>query len=334
MSFFRFMWCVATRDRLAFILLLPAFATMPVLAAGYADNAQVKTFIAEMVNKHQFKAQDLEALFSMVNKQQGIIDAISKPAEREFEWKDYRKIFMNAERIDGGRQFIQDNKALLLKAEEKWGVSHQVIAAILGVETRYGQRKGTHTVVESLATLAFDYPSRSKFFRSELEQLLLLGREQGMNLLDIKGSYAGAIGYGQFIPSSYRHYAVDFDGDGKADLINSVADAIGSIANYLARHGWQKNKMIAWQVFPSAIPSTGQLPGKQKPVHKLGDFAALKLDTRGLDAKTPARLMAMQGESGKEYWMGLQNFYVITRYNHSDMYALAVMQLSEAIGHP
>ena len=308
--------------------------SLHVIGASYAERAEVRAFIAEMVARHRFQTPELEALFSGVERQQGIIDTISKPVERTLEWKDYRKLLITPERIEGGRQFLAANAALLERVGEKWGVPPAVIVAILGVETRYGQVQGRHVALEALSTLAFDYPPRARFFRGELEQLLLLGREQGLDLSTLRSSYAGALGYGQFMPSSYRHFAVDFDDDHRADLIGSVADAVGSVASYLARHGWEKDAAIAWLVQPTSTPPADLLPGNQKPRHRLRDFSALGLDTRGLQDRTPARLLAVHGEQGREYWLGLQNFYVITRYNHSDLYALAVVQLSEAIARP
>lgn len=319
---------------LLFLCLALGSITRPALAQSYADHPQTQAFIKEMVRKHHFSESSLREIFSQVEKQQSILDAMNRPVERVMTWKDYRKIFMTEQRISGGKQFLKDNEATLAKAEARWGVPPSIVTAILGVETRYGEVRGNYRLVESLSTLAFDYPRRGAFFKGELEQLLLLSREQGVEPLAIKGSYAGAMGYGQFMPSSYRHFALDFDGDGRADLLDNVVDAIGSVAHYFAQHGWQRGQAVAWPVSPAKAPTASQLPAKQKPAQTLSGLASLGLDGRGLSAKTPVRLIGQDGEAGREYWLTLQNFYVITRYNHSDMYALAVNELSEAISKP
>lgn len=303
-------------------------------AAGIQNQEPVQVFIQEMATKHQFDPDVLGGWFGQVSIDEDIIAAISKPAERTLEWKDYSQIFLKPERIEAGKLFLKEQAETLARAEETYGVPASVVAAIIGVETFYGRWKGKHSVMTALSTLAFGYPRRSEFFRKELEHYLLLAREQGFDPMSLNGSYAGAMGYGQFIPSSYRHYAVDFDGNGQADLFGSQADAIGSVANYLARHGWQRGQGIAWPVEPETEPADALLPKSQKPANQLADFARLKIDTRGLAADTSARLMRFEGQDGTEYWVGLANFYAITRYNHSDLYALAVFQLSQAIAAP
>jgi membrane-bound lytic murein transglycosylase B len=333
LTMFRFPFSLRNAPAWFFGLCLSA-NTLSANAENYATYPEVKSFIKEMVRKHKFSEPALTAVFAEVQKQQSILDAMNRPVERVMEWRDYRKIFMTEQRIGGGKKFLQDNQATLAKAEARWGVPPEIVTAILGVETRYGEVRGNYRLVESLSTLAFDYPRRGAFFKGELEQLLLLSREQGFEPLAMKGSYAGAMGYGQFMPSSYRHFALDFDGDGRADLLDNVEDAIGSIAHYFAKHGWQKGEGVAWQVYPKKTPTSAQLPGKQKPVQTVAELASLGLDTRGLGGKTRVRLIAEEGEAGREYWLARHNFYVITRYNHSDMYALAVHELSEAIRKP
>ncbi|MGK0298407.1 MAG: membrane-bound lytic murein transglycosylase B, partial [Gammaproteobacteria bacterium] len=206
----------------------------------YADihnEPDVQKFINQMVQKHGFNIKHLNTVFSKAKISTSILDAISRPAEA-MPWYKYRQIFIRKDRIELGRKFITENKELLDAAEDKFGVPPEIIAAIIGVETRYGSNKGSYNVVDSLVTLGFRYPKRASFFRSELEHFLLLAREQGIDPNIIKGSYAGAMGIPQFISSSYRTYAIDFDNDGKIDIWENVADAIGSVANYFKMHGW------------------------------------------------------------------------------------------------
>lgn len=328
------MICNSPLRQIFAVLTLSALTLATPVQADISQRADVQAFFREMQSEHGFNAQELEQWFSRAQIDQDIIDRISKPAERTLEWKDYRQIFIKENRIQAGKAFFEEHKETLRKAEARYGVPAQVIAAIIGVETFYGKWKGKHDVLTALSTLAFAYPPRSKFFRSELESFLLMAREQKLDPVEMKGSYAGAMGYGQFIPSSYRAYAVDFDEDGQADIITNLNDAIGSVANYLARHGWEPDHSITWPVKPAGTPAEALLPRKQKPQHTLGDFGALDIETLDLPPETPARLMRFEGAEGPEYWVGLQNFYAITRYNHSDMYALAVFQLSEAIAAP
>jgi len=216
---------------------------------NFLDRAEVRQFIKAVATEHQLDPQRLEAHFAGLSSQQGILDAISTPAERTLTWGEYRGIFLKTKRIEQGRDFLGQHRALLERAEAEYGVPITIITAIIGVETFYGRITGKHKVIEALATLAFDFPRRSKFFTSELEEFLVLVEKEGWNPAEIKGSYAGAMGYPQFISSSYRQYAVDFDGDGQRDLHNSIADVIGSVANYLAVHGWRKGAPVAslWQ---------------------------------------------------------------------------------------
>lgn len=310
---------------------MSASATIALDEQIVSEREDVKTFIQEMVSKHQFDAKKLTTLFANVKLKQKIIDAISRPAEGK-PWFEYRPIFVTKTRIDEGVKFWNENEATLLAAEEKYGVPPEIIVAIIGVETRYGRHKGGYRVMDSLSTLAFAYPERGEFFRSELEQYLLLAREEKLNPMDIKGSYAGAMGKSQFISSSYRNYAVDFDGDGKRDLWNNNADAIGSVANYFKRHKWQPGGAVA---APAIVGSNHiQLLVKEgyKPhstvseLRQRGVTAKSKVDPEALGA-----LIELKQAAGHEYWLGLNNFYVITRYNHSPLYAMAVHQLGQAI---
>jgi membrane-bound lytic murein transglycosylase B len=300
--------------------------------ANYVKHEQGKAFIDEMVTKHGFKRESLVKLFEQAERKDGILESIAKPAERVLTWADYRRIFITQKRIDGGRAFLKQHQETLKRAEATYGVPVEIIVAIIGVETSYGENKGNHRVIDALSTLAFDYPPRSKFFRSELEHYLLLTRSQGFDPLEIKGSYAGAMGYGQFISSSYRAYAVDFDGDKVADILNNPVDAIGSVANYFNKHKWRKGEAV---VLPVTVKGDGykKLLQKDLPLrHKVADLQRAGVQFKAtVDAKQSARMVELEGQDGLEHWVGLNNFYVITRYNHSPLYAMAVYQLSREI---
>jgi len=298
----------------------------------YERQVQVEDFITEMVRDHGFTPTPLRTALEQAEKKQSILDAISRPAEKTLEWKGYRKIFITQKRISGGVSFMRKHRAILERAEMVYGVPKEVITAIIGVETYYGRMKGNYRVVDALSTLAFDYPPRAEFFRGQLKEYFILAREEGIDPLSIKGSYAGAMGYGQFIPSSYRHYAVDFDGDKKRDIWHNPTDAIGSVANYFKEHGWQSGEPV---VVPAAVSGEGYqelVNVSLKPELSVDELAA-----KGFRAKDRRRYtgmataMELQGEQGIEHWLGLKNFYVITRYNHSKLYAMAVYQLSQEI---
>lgn len=301
------------------------------LADAFPARPEVQAFIEDLATRHGFDRQALRALFEGTERRQDVIDAISRPAEAK-PWFEYRPIFLNAQRINGGVDFWNRHAELLDQAERTYGVPPEMVTAIIGVETRYGANTGRYRVMDSLATLAFDYPPRAAFFRSELEQFLLLAREEAADPLSIRGSYAGAMGQSQFISSSYRHYAVDFDGDGKRDLWNSTADAIGSVANYFREHGWAPGQPVTGRARVTGSDYKELLARGLKPHTPLAD-----MQTRGVatgDALPPealAALVELQTETGAEYWVGLNNFYVITRYNRSPLYAMAVYQLSEEI---
>lgn len=298
---------------------------------NYAQRADVKSFIDEMVTEHGFDRADLEKQFASAKRLDNILESIAKPAEKELNWKQYRPIFVTANRSTKGKEFIAQHRAVLERAEKKYGVPLEIIAAIIGVETYYGKHTGKYTVFDSLTTLGFDYPPRSKFFMSELKQFLLLSKEEHIDIDKMTGSYAGAMGVPQFISSSYRRYAVDFDGDGKRDLWNSIDDVIGSVANYFSEHGWQKGMKVTHPVTvtdKSVIAEDNNV----KPyitVDKLRK-QGVKIDAN-VDGKQMASLLKLEGVRGDEYWIGLNNFYVITRYNHSELYAMAVFQLSEKL---
>ena len=293
----------------------------------------VQAFIAELVKNDGFQQAYLTAVFAGVESKQGILDAMSRPAEKVKPWSEYRKIFLTPRRISAGVDFFREHEAKLRAITAKTGVPAEVIAAILGVETFYGTRTGTYRAVDSLATLAFDYPPRNTFFRGELRQLFLLAREEQLDVSTLVGSYAGALGPPQFIPSSYRSFAVDGSGDGRRDLLQNWDDIMASIANYFAEHHWQRGQPIATRAefAREAVRPTG--PTELVLKDTVGSLARQGVQfTTDLPATAPALLVTLQGEDGDEYWVGFQNFFAITRYNHSAMYALAVYQLSEAIG--
>jgi membrane-bound lytic murein transglycosylase B len=313
--------------------LFGALAAGPGCAGDFQDNPDAQAFIEEMEQRHQFDRKELEALFEQAKKRDDILEAISRPAEKTKPWHEYRNIFLTPKRIDGGVSFWQENADILKRAEQAYGVEAAVIVAIIGVETRYGANTGSYRVIDALSTLAFEYPPRSKFFRSELEQFLILAREEDVDVRKAKGSYAGAMGYGQFIPSSYRAYAVDFSEDGKRDLWGNMDDIIGSVANYFHRHGWQAGKAVASRVSGNAPASGFQVSENIKPGKKTaGDYAKAGITTDPpLPTDQAVALLEFEQTNGPEYWLTTKNFYVITRYNRSPLYAMAVYQLSTAI---
>ncbi|MEO5574204.1 MAG: lytic murein transglycosylase B [Gammaproteobacteria bacterium] len=299
-------------------------------AAQAFSRPELTAFINEMVTEHNFNKQKLTALFDKVELRPKIIAAITRPAEGK-AWFEYRPIFVTPETIEGGLDFWSEHADILARAERTYGVPPEIITAIIGVETRYGQNTGSYRVLDALSTLAFDYPKRADFFRGELAEYLLLTREEKIDPLSLKGSYAGAMGYPQFIPSSYRNFAVDFDNDGRRDLLNNITDVIGSVANYFKEHGWQPGAAVALPATVSGNNYTGML-GQLKPETSLRNLKqrGVRVDTSLPDDQLGA-LLEYETETGMEYWVGLQNFYTITRYNHSQLYAMAVYQLSQAM---
>ncbi len=305
----------------------------PVLA-DYTQHDEAKKFMAEMVQKHQFTDVEMKKWFSSAEKKQSILDAISKPAEKAKPWKDYRPIFIQPQRVSSGVEFWNQHADALARAEKELGVEQEIIVAIIGVETGYGRNMGAHRVIDALSTLAFDYPARAPFFRSELENYFLLTREQKKDPLAFKGSYAGAMGYGQFMPSSYRNYAIDFDGDNFVDIWNNPVDAIGSVANYFKAHGWKhKNAVVVAADFKGDKTKTDIVFNQiQPPVTTYKEWKKRGIKSRSkLASSLPLIAIEFDGDKGFEYWLGLNNFYVITRYNRSPMYAMAVYQLSQEI---
>lgn len=296
------------------------------------DRQDMQHFIDEMTHQYKFKRDELRQLLGKARIHQSILDAISRPAEAK-PWYKYRTIFLNQARIKGGIKFWNDNALILKKASQRYGVPAEIMVAIIGVETRYGRHKGSFPVIDSLATLAFAYPPRSRFFRGELKEFLLMTREEKIDPLTQMGSYAGAMGMPQFISSSFRNYAVDFDGDGYRDLWNNPADAIGSVANYFKRHGWKKDQPVVAPVTTRGTKYKRLIRRELKP-----NWTYSKLKKHGIEFKQtyPGRLKGTlleldSGTKQPEYWVGWQNFYVISRYNHSAHYSMAVYQLAQEI---
>lgn len=316
-----------------FLAIITSFGFSMTNANDYSERDDVKQFVDRMVSEHKFDRSYLQALFAQAEKKQSIIDAISRPAEKTLEWHQYRNIFLKPRRIEQGAAFFQQYKDTLLRAEKVYGVDPLIIVAILGVETRYGDLRGSYRVIDSLSTLGFDYPPRGKFFRKQLEEYLLMVREQKFDATKLQGSYAGAMGYGQFIPSSYRSFAVDFDGDGVVDIWDNTADAIGSVANYFKVHHWQSGAVVASRARVSKDRDVSVISKSLKPKLTLAELASKGYyPVEAFENSEKATVMQLQAENGEEFWLGFKNFYVITRYNHSHLYAMAVYQLSQQIG--
>lgn len=316
-----------------FLLALPA-AALEIPSGDYKGRKDVAEFVLRMAAETDYTEDELVQLFSQVEKQERLFALLDKPAEKELDWYQYRGIFLKDRRIDLGVEFWREHRQLLTEVSEKSGVPEEIIVAIIGVETFYGIYKGKDPVFDSLVTLAFDYPRRARFFTRELEQFLLLAREQGFDARALRGSYAGAMGMPQFISSSYRNYAVDFDGDGQTNLFDSVADIAGSVANYFVKHGWQRDGRVARPLVATENNSVDRLEPGLKPAYKWSELKSSGLDSKfTIDEDTQVALVRLQQRDRPEYWAGFQNFYVITRYNHSELYAMAVYQLAKLISH-
>ncbi len=305
---------------------------------GYAQREDVLAFIAELEAEQGFERRDLERWFASARFQPRIVDLMQRPILEPPKWFEYSPPFLAPARVDAGVAFWNGNTAALERAEAETGVPAEIVVAIVGVETYYGRYTGSHRVIDALATLAFDYPRRAAFFRGELKEFLLLAREQGISPLVPKGSFAGAMGQPQFMPGSYRRYAVDFDGDGRVDLFRSTADVIGSVANYLARHDWQRGQ-------PVLLPATIEAEQREAILRRLDGgiserraYAAWQQDgVSGNDlpadlASDPIGVLMLEENDGQaSYWLACSNFYVITRYNKSRLYAAAVWSLANAL---
>lgn len=321
----------AARGLKRLLVSLTLAASLPV-AASYEEHPEAITFIADMVEQHEFTEGELRGWLSEARQQESILEAIARPAERTRTWAEYRPIFLQPLRVERGIEFWREHSEALGRVETELGVPAELVVAIIGVETNYGRTTGTHRVIDALTTLAFDYPPRAPFFRKELAQYFILMREHEQNPLDFKGSYAGAMGYGQFMPSSYRHYAIDFDGDDFADIWNNPVDAIGSVANYFAEHGWQAGQPVAVRARAEAELGSELDDNWNKidpPEHSLAHWSSQGLKPIfPMGESSKVQPLLLEGVYGDEHWFALHNFYVITRYNRSHLYAMATYQLS------
>ena len=326
------------------------------IQADYSNHPRAEFVINELVNSHDFDEEQVLNILKNAKKQQSIIDRISSPAEFTITWDAYKNLFIEEKRIMNGKKFVKENLAILEKAEEEFGVPKEIITAILGVETRYGNIQGRDRVLDSLTTLGFDYPRRAEFFRDELIKFFILTRENNLDIYAVKGSYAGAMGYGQFISSSYLAYAIDYDGDGFADLFGSKKDAIGSIANYLSIHGWNEGADIVLDIDHNNVRKPYSLEGKFIPVKleegedsfyeiQSGDtLSQIALDNdinlleliklngiKDKDVLMAGKKISINKKSNK-YFIGTENFIAITKYNYSHFYAMVVYNLAMELG--
>lgn len=313
-----------------FILALCALCLLAPAGASYLGREEVDAFVTDVAQRHSFDEYELRDLFRGVRQQQRVLEAIARPAEAK-PWHAYRPIFVTDSRIRQGLEFWDQHAALLARVEQELGVPAAIIVAIVGVETRYGRHRGSFRALDALTTLAFDYPPRSTFFRRELEQFLLLVRDEGLDARRVSGSYAAAMGVPQFISSSYREYAVDYNKDGRRDLWDSPEDVLASVANYFRRHGWRQGEPVTFPVNPATADYRGLLRKDLKPQVTLDQLRAHDLVSTDQSPAGPFSVMELQGAEGPEVWVGHYNFYVITRYNHSRLYAMAVYQLSRAM---
>ncbi len=344
-------WCRAAVTLAATWMLWPGIgAAAPVghhpakhaapAAPTYADRADVRAFIAELVSEQGFDAKALRAMFAAARFQPQIVAAMQRPLLEPPKWYEYAPQFLSPARIDGGVAFWDAHADALERAERVYGVPPEIVVAIIGVETFYGRNTGRHRVLDALCTLAFDYPRRASFFRGELKSFLLLARDLGVAPLAAKGSFAGAIGLPQFMPGSYRNFAVDFDADGRADLWSSADDAIGSVANFLARHDWERDQPVLLHAVIEGDERDAVLRRLDGGMSERRSFDAWAIDgVVSLDAPPdlapdPVGLLMLEegsGDGGESYWIAANNFYVLTRYNRSRLYASAVWHLANAI---
>ena len=302
-----------------------------------AEHPGTDEFVKRAVSEYDLPEKEVRALLAKAEYKQSIIDAISRPAEGK-PWHEYRPIFLTDKRIDEGVDFWKENRELIASASKKFGVDEEIIVAIIGVETFYGRITGAYRTIDALVTLGFYYPTnlssdRSEFFSSELIQYMQLASDEGLPADEITGSYAGAMGMGQFMPSSYREYAVDFDGDGSRDLWRSTADVVGSVANYLHRHGWQPGQPVTHRAVASKGAAFDEISTRNfTPTLSVAQWQEKGFrSSNELSPELPAAVLKLVEQDRKTYWLTFKNFYVITRYNRSPRYAMAVYQLSQEI---
>jgi membrane-bound lytic murein transglycosylase B len=314
-------------------LLVLASARAETRADAYVHRPEVREFISGLVERHGFVEAELLRLFSRVHPVAPILDAIATPSERIRSWQDYRALFLNEKRIAGGVAFWKRHRRTLERAEREFGVPAEYIVAIIGVETLYGQNTGRWRVIEALATLAFDYSPRAAFFRTELEHYLLLARDEGLEVFTLRGSYAGAFGIPQFMPGSARRYAVDFDRSGAIDLSRSAVDAIGSVANFLREHGWKPGAEVQARARVQGDAYRAFATGSVETRHTVAELAAAGVEPGvplPADEKAALIELATPGQES-DFRLGLHNFYVLTRYNRSALYAAAAHDLAHAV---
>jgi membrane-bound lytic murein transglycosylase B len=300
---------------------------------GFVQRPEVQSFIADMSTRYGFASAELETLFSRVHFDPDVIRLITPKPPSERSWQKYRANFVNERRIAEGVRFRSENAAALARAESQYGVPADIIVAIIGIETEFGRHMGSFRVVDALATLAFDYPTRADFFRSQLEEFLLLARDDGRDVFSLEGSYAGAMGIPQFMPGSYRRFAVDFDGDGKRDLFDSSADAIGSVANFLKEHGWRRGEPVAYPASVDGDAYHAFVDGSVEPRYPADALRAAGVTFSSEAAPDTQCVLVELASPGvpPDHYVGLHNFYVLTRYNRSSFYAAAVIELAYEI---
>ncbi len=329
---------IVTRFLIAILIIL-SFSLFVAVASNnpgedYTKKKEVLSYIDLVSKKNNLDHADLMQLFKGVHTQHRVLKLMQSPAEAK-PWEDYRKIFITERRIKKGVEFWKNNSEIFEEVENAYGVPKEILLAIIGVETSYGGNIGSFPVFDTLVTLGFGYEKRSKFFLSELTQLLLLAKNENLRIHQLKGSYAGAMGLGQFMPSSYRHYAIDFNKDGRRDLWKSYPDIIASVANYFKQHGWEEERPIALQIEVDDEDLSFQpfLKKGMKPTIDLSHFKSIS-SVSNILATNEEKVSFYEFKIGaeKQYWIGFNNFYVITRYNHSPLYAMAVLQLSREIG--
>ena len=316
----------------SFLLLVLMAICQSAFSLQTSDYKQLDTLFRQVAGETSYTVQQLEELFKDVEIKQNIIDAMERPAESTMTWTRYSKIFLTEKNIKKGVEFWQTHAEILARAEKEFAVAPEIIVATLGVETRYGSNTGNYRVIDALSTLALEYPRRSKYFTAELKNFLLLTDQNKLDPLGVTGSYAGAIGLPQFMPSSYRSYAVDFTNDGSSDLVNSIDDAIGSIASYYSKHGWKPGQPVSWSATSVSDQASKLVVKKRKTDRSLKKLqkAGVVVQEKGfLDARVG--LIKLSGDQGPEYRVAFDNFFVITRYNTSKMYATAVQLLGEEI---
>ncbi len=314
-----------------FLILIMFTISLASSGRDLTPEQRISDFYEMMQTQHGFSKEELDKWFANVDYNQKIIDSMNRPAEKTLTWKEYRNIFVKPDRIAQGTEFWNKHAEILTKAENEFQVPANLIVGLIGVETRYGRIMGSHDIFRSLYTFAFHYPRRAKFFTNELSSFLVLAREQGWQVGEMKGSYAGAMGFGQFMPSSYQAYAVDFDADGKIQLVDNVKDAIGSVANYIKRHRWQPEGPTVMSVKVNSSDADKLLSKGIKPDRTVQELRLAGVSVPD-DIEGTTKVSFFKLDDGEnQYWLGFQNFYVVSRYNPRVFYTKAVLELAEEI---